>query len=151
MQSPGLAYRMAFDDAPIPMEPGNIDLNARPVVKNADGSVSTVRSIGVEMDGKTYLLPTVTDDGRIVSDDEAVELFRQTGKHLGIFRTGQDAEIAAKRLHDQQATQYAPRQLASPAAGNTVPRPCAGSPHHSRRRGDLRVNGRTGASAFRQR
>jgi hypothetical protein len=109
MQSPGLAYRMAFDDAPIPMEPGNIDLNARPVVKNADGSVSTVRSIGVEMDGKTYLLPTVTDDGRIVSDDEAVELFRQTGKHLGIFRTGQDAEIAAKRLHDQQATQYAPR------------------------------------------
>jgi hypothetical protein len=59
------------------LTPGNIDLHHRPRVTNPDGSISTVRSIGFEVDGREVLIPTVSDSGRILSDDEAVQTFRK--------------------------------------------------------------------------
>ncbi len=87
---------------------GNIDLTQRPKVKNEDGTISTVRSIGVNIDGKEVLIPTVSDDGRILSDDEAVEQYRKTGKHLGMFDNPQSASDYAERLHQQQAQTITP-------------------------------------------
>lgn len=91
------------------LEKGNIDIHNRPVVKNSDGSISTVRSMSTNIDGREVLIPTVSDDGRIMSDDEAIDNFMRTGKHLGMFDNPGDATAYAESLHNQQADEYLPR------------------------------------------
>lgn len=88
------------------LEPGNIDLARRPVVKNKDGTISTVRSISVNVDGAEVLIPTVSDDGKVLDNAAAIALFRRTGRHLGRFRTPEAATFYAERLHDEQARMY---------------------------------------------
>jgi len=83
--------------------PGNIDLSTRPQVKNKDGSISTVRSITVEMDGKHFVIPTVTDDGKIVSNKKAIQIAKDTGKNLGVFETAKQANEFAQALHESEA------------------------------------------------
>ncbi len=91
------------------LERGNIDLGNRPVVKNADGSVSTVRSMSVNIDGREVLIPTVSDDGKTLSEEAAVEQYRKTGKHLGMFDTPENATLYAEGLHKDQEKRYAPQ------------------------------------------
>ena len=87
------------------IEPGNIDLNSRPVVKNKDGSISTERSIIIEEDGECILIPTVVD-GEIVSDEEAIEHYHRTNQHHGKYDNLKDAEKDARRLSDIQRKRY---------------------------------------------
>jgi hypothetical protein len=86
--------------------PGNIDLYHRPVVKNPDGTISTVRSMSFDVDGREVLVPTVSEDGRIMSDQEAIDTFWRTGRHLGVFASPEAATTYAKRLHEDQARLY---------------------------------------------
>lgn len=87
------------------IEKGNIDLFTRPKVRGKDGAVSTVRTISVNFDGQEILIPTVIGD-KIVSDDEAIKHFEQTGEHLGKFKTSKEATDYAELLHQQQEKLY---------------------------------------------
>ncbi|MBO9099441.1 transglycosylase SLT domain-containing protein [Rhizobium sp. K1/93] len=100
---------MAGQNIPGLLSPGNIDLSKRPVVKNPDGSISTVRSISIEQDGKEVLIPTVSPDGRVLTNEDAVKLYRQTGQNLGVFDGQDNADAYAESLHNQQAGMYAPQ------------------------------------------
>lgn len=92
---------------------GNIDLYNRPLYMNGDGSVSTVRSMSFN-DGKgEILVPTVAFDNAgkpyVMSDDEAINRYYNTGEYLGKFKTVQDANDYAERLHRQQDHIYSRR------------------------------------------
>lgn len=107
-----------FDPSPGTLEAGNIDLTNRPRVQNPDGTISTVRSMDVYVGpdgramlggpepGNRVLLPTVSDDGRIMSDQEAIDQYHTTGRHLGKFISSDHAGAFAQRLHDDQARRY---------------------------------------------
>lgn len=97
--------------------PGNINLHNRPVVQNGD-DVSTVRSKSWNIDGREVLLPTVSDDGRLLSDKEALDQYYRTGRHLGIFDSPEAADAYARRLHNEQAAEYLPkRSMTLPTPG----------------------------------
>lgn len=85
-----------------PQVAGTINIFDRPVVQNADGTVSTVRTISFGTDEGEVLVPTIADDGTVMTDDEAIARYNETGQHLGIFKTPAEATKYAKALHDQQ-------------------------------------------------
>lgn len=90
---------------------GNIDLLDRPVFKNEDGSISTVDSFSTNIDGEEVLLPTIgrDKDGNPIrlTEDEAVEKYMKDGKHLGKFKTPEEATAYAQKLHEDQEKLYA--------------------------------------------
>lgn len=88
------------------LEKGNIDLHNRPVVDNPEGGQSTVYSMSIGTPEGEVLIPRVSDEGKIVSEPEAIDLFHKTGKHLGIFKTPEQATAYAKQLHKDQEREY---------------------------------------------
>ncbi len=89
------------------VEPGNIDIYNRPVVKNPDGSISTVRSMSFQgPDGLETLVPTVSDSGQLLTAQQAIQSYLKTGKHLGKFNSPEAATTFAQHLHEQQARYY---------------------------------------------
>ena len=87
--------------------PGNINLHKRPTVRNADGSISTVRSMTfTDDDGRAVLIPTVIPGRGVVPARQAIEHYYKTGEHLGIFERPDLADAYAQALHEQQAMEY---------------------------------------------
>lgn len=93
-------------NVPKPRVSGNIDLSSIKPVRNMDGSYSTVRSISIGTDSGEVLIPTVID-GKVVPDSTAIRMFKQTGKHLGIFNTPDEANAFAEDLHRREAKRIA--------------------------------------------
>jgi hypothetical protein len=93
--------------APGQLAPGNVNLYDQPSVKNPDGTTSTVDSVGVNVEGKEYLLPTVTPGGQHFTGpdqaEQAIAEFRKTGRHLGVFATPEASTAYAKQLHEDYA------------------------------------------------
>lgn len=95
---------------------GNIDLNNRPTYKNEDGSISTVDSTSINIDGIEVLLPSVwkNQDGSVIHADtgteeglnQIIQHYEETGEYLGKFKTSIEADAYALQLHEQQQKQY---------------------------------------------
>jgi hypothetical protein len=90
------------------VEPANLPFGVTSLVKNDDGSVSTVRTISVGVDGGEALIPTVYDN-RAHSNAEAIERYQRTGKHFGVYPNIAAADAAAQRLHESHAQKLAVR------------------------------------------
>lgn len=89
------------------LAPGNIDLAHRVVVHNRDGSVSTIRSMSFEEDGREILVPLLDPSGKLMSEDQAIRRYKTTGEHLGIFKSPADATAYAKALSETQIERVA--------------------------------------------
>lgn len=84
------------------LEPGNIDLFHRPKVRYGR-KYASIRSITVTDDrGRAILIPTVVGK-KVVSNAAAINHWRKTGQHLGVFVNEQIANHYAELLHRQQA------------------------------------------------
>jgi hypothetical protein len=80
--------------------PGNIDLNNRPVVMNPDGTHSSELSFSRGTRDGEVLVPRVVG-GKMLSQDEAWQHYLQTGEHMGIFDTPENADIYAEATHNR--------------------------------------------------
>lgn len=115
--------RTEFDKIPSRgmTSPGNIDITKTPIVKNADGSISTVYSMSANFDGKEVLIPTVSADGkRVLNEQDAKAQYRKTGRNLGTFDTPENATKYAQALHEQQQMQS--DAASQKAASEIIPR-----------------------------
>ena len=101
-------------------ESGNIDLNSRPRVENADGSHSSEYSISFGTGKGEVLVPTIvggkflTPTGKkpVEGSPEEKEMFNRaqehynnTGEHTGIFDTPDHANRYAELVHNRDLTQ----------------------------------------------
>lgn len=120
------------------LQGGTIDLNSRPTVNNADGSISTVSSMSFEENGKEILIPTISPQGEHLTDQQAIDLYHQTGQHLGIFDNPEDATAYAEALHQDQDKQYG-KTDANPLANEQQPpevKPAPADPKQTPWQGD---------------
>lgn len=99
----GLPATLYPASGPLPIIPGNIPLTARPLVKNADGSTSTVLTSSFN-DGFHEVCYTPIINGRIYKDADARQYYLTTGQHLGKFASGNTANAVtyAQNLHTIQ-------------------------------------------------
>src|SRR5208283_2146306 len=83
--------------------PGNINLNNRPILHNADKTISSERSFSIGTDQGEVLIPRIYD-GKDHTEQEAIQHYKQTGQHMGIFDTPEHADAYAQQVHNRKLT-----------------------------------------------
>jgi hypothetical protein len=83
------------------VEPGNINLTGRPILHNADGTISSERSFSIGTDKGETLLPLIVN-GKQLTQQQAIDHYRQTGEHMGIFDTPDHADAYANQVHNRK-------------------------------------------------
>lgn len=86
--------------APGILEVGNVNLIDRPKLATPDKGYQTVFTMTAGLDGgKTALLPRVIE-GIMHTPEEAMQHFKDTGEHMGIFNSREAADAFDKQLHE---------------------------------------------------
>jgi len=90
-------------------------------VNNKDGSTSTVRTIQVDFGGVPTLIPTVYD-GKILSNNEAIERARGSGVTWPTAKTHEELSAYDKQIHQRFAgdLKQAPQEKDMPEQGNAI-------------------------------
>lgn len=78
---------------------GTMDLSNRPGIWTANGPATVLSMSFQDEDGKETIIPTVSRNGLLMSEDEAIDEYRRTGDHLGKYNTVKEAEDAAQQIH----------------------------------------------------
>lgn len=81
--------------------PGNIELGNRPIINNSDGTISSERSFSIGTDKGEVLIPRIFD-GKDHTEKEAIEHYRKTGQHMGVFDTPEHADQYANAIHNRK-------------------------------------------------
>jgi hypothetical protein len=99
----------AGEGYPTPAVAGNIQWYNRPIVDTSSlksGTTRTVYSSSREENGMEVLFPVIYD-GKLHSEDEAWQHYKQTGQHMGKFKSIADADAYAQKYHeDAEAGKY---------------------------------------------
>jgi hypothetical protein len=121
--SPAIQPRAALPQGPMssatalstprPLVPPTVQVSKQPIVRNPDGSISTVQTMGIH-DEKGYVnLPMVSKSGKVLSPDEAVREYQRTGGHLGIYKSQAEADRGAELLHQSEEARFPGRSTDS--------------------------------------
>ena len=106
------------------IEPGNIDTSKRRAVKLPGGDYGTVRSMGINDNGKEVLIPTIGPRGENWSgpkgEQRARDHYKTTGQHLGKFNSVAASNTAGKRLHEIEANRINKPRKAYNTTGGTM-------------------------------
>lgn len=88
----------------------SMDLGNRPVLHNDDGTVSTERSFSINEGGKEILLPQIVD-GQLVSKEEAIRHYHETGQHMGYYASPEAAAPFAEAFHNRGSASMTPEEM----------------------------------------
>src|SRR5208283_808282 len=111
-----------------PLEPGNIQWYGRDKVPMGKGGYGTVYSFSREEDGKEVLVPQIYD-GKLHSQEEAWQHYKQTGQHMGKFKNASDADYFGQKYHEDAAAGKYDKAISAMPQGDTI---------------RIRLNGKTG-------
>jgi len=89
------------DPTGLPTYQPTMNIWDRPTVENTDGSVSTLESFSFKDKGLHILIPSISYDGKPLNKTDAINEYKRTGKHLGIFTTPEKATAYAQFLSQQ--------------------------------------------------
>ena len=129
--------------APGLVEPGNLELNGRPIVRNDDGTHSSEFSTSFGTDKGEVLVPTVVG-GRFLTPDgkkpasgskeekdmfsAARDHYKRTGQHLGIFDSPENADTYANAVHSRHERPGLTPQHVAAAGEKTISYPTISAP-----------------------
>ena len=91
-------------DWPGMKQPGNVDLLHRPSVPMNDGSgkSASVLSASFETDQGFVVVPRVSHEGTIMSNEEAWQYAQKHREHMGVFDSQEAADAYSEAVHQQQ-------------------------------------------------
>jgi hypothetical protein len=87
-----------------PTPPGGTphDLS-KPIIQNPDGSISTERTITIESNGQSLVIPTIVN-GQAYSNEDAIALWKAgQNRPVGAFATAAEADAYAQKRHEEEA------------------------------------------------
>jgi len=104
LKKAGLISADPQGENPVPtgmLENPSVPVNTTPIA-NPDDSFSTIETISIEDEGQEVLIPTIHPHGYRMSPEEAFQLYKDTGRHLGKFDKPERATAYAKELSKSQ-------------------------------------------------